>query len=484
MLYRRADAIQYYLRPCDRAKIGVEVPSRGAESMISRDEALLLGRMNHWHTAEELGVAETVLQSLVVRHLAYFFEGKRPRHVLSTRPLERREGPIALRRNLRMLLLFGKHGEPVQQLPFMPRRGLLDRAELAGVVFGVWEHDEQTASIRVSCCARHAQALRDLIPRLDGRHRFSELADGAEGEVLDLLDLTGLLEAFSPPAHEGRNAQVTWLGHASVLYEAGGKRFVVDPLFHGGSQPPRKTIAPPKPQPFDPRRLGSVDGILITHGDNDHLHAESLLRFSAETPIYLPSSTKKMAYQVDLEGVARLCGFKQIVMCDEWQRIPVGEVELVAAPFVGEDWGLQLPKRTWLISHPSLTIYCSADSAFMPEVYRKLAAENRRVDLAFLGVAGCSEPHVSPRDLGYGYFYLEWIPSERVNQWIELTCGPEESAEAARLLGARRAFGYAAGSGHMTMGYSDRGTPAELAEALRESESEPIDLPLGEPRSF
>src|SRR3954471_9144341 len=117
MLYRRADGIGYYLRPCDNARITVEVPARGVESILSRQQALLLGRLNQWQTPEELGVAESQLKSLVTRHLAYFFDGKKPRHVLSTRPLTSRQGHVALRRNLRFLILFGKHGEPVQQLP-------------------------------------------------------------------------------------------------------------------------------------------------------------------------------------------------------------------------------------------------------------------------------------------------------------------------------------------------------------------------------
>jgi L-ascorbate metabolism protein UlaG (beta-lactamase superfamily) len=483
MLFRRAEGLRYRLRACERRGIVMEVPHRGREALVPRDEALLLGRLAAWHTPEELGAPEALLRSLCERDLAYFFPSEtRPRHVLGATPLPRREGPVALRRNLRIAPLVGARGT-VGELPFMPRIGSLDGAELAGLQLGVVEHDEVVAVAHLHCCARHAAAARALVPRLDGRHSWQELAHGADEDVLDLLDLAGLLETWSPPDWPRAPAQVTWLGHAGLLYEAGGARLVVDPMFPAPSLPPHRPPPPGSDEPFDPRRLGPVDGILITHGDNDHLNADALLRFDTATPLYLPSCEKKMAWQVDLEGVSRLLGFTNLHLLDEWQTARAGEVTLTAAPFVGEDWGLPLPKRTWLLSHPSLTVYLAADSAFMPEVYSRLA-EMGPIDLACLGVAGCAEPHASGRDFGYGHFYLEWIPPEKRNQWLALTCSAEESSRAASLLGARRAFGYAAGASFLPMSYSDRGSHAELATLLHRGGVEPLSLPLGTPTRF
>ncbi len=481
MLYRRAEGLRYTLRPCDPTRVIVDVPERGSSSMLERDEARLLGRLHQWRTAAELGCTAEALESLVARDLVYFFPSeRRPRHVLGATPLPSRDGPVALRRNLRLELLV-KRARRIDKLPFMPRHGSLDGAELAGLDVRVIENDAEVATLRLSCCAPHAAALRALIPRLDGRHSFAELSQGDAAGALEALDLAGLVERWSPPDWPGAPPQVTWLGHAALLYEAGRRRLVVDPLFATPSEPPRRAAPPGSDEPFDPRRLGPVDAILITHGDNDHLNAESLLRFDGATPLYLPRAAPKMAYQVDLQGVARLLGFAEVHFLDEWQRTRVGDVELVAAPFTGEDWGLDLPKRTYLLTHPSLTVYLAADSAFQPEVYRRLAAEHPRIDLACLGVAGCAEPHASGRELGYGHFYREWIPPSKLNEWIALTCSPEESAEAAQLLGARQAFGYAAGASFMPMSYSDRGSHAELAELLQRTQITPLALPLGTP---
>ncbi len=479
MLFRRAEGLRYFIRPCEPTTIVVDVTHRGSRTALNREQCALLARLTSWASASELGVDASVLQWLVARDLVYFSSSaKPPGHVLGHAPLADPHGPVALRRNLRLRPLIVRGG--VSALPFMPRVGTLDGegAELAGIEARRRARRRSRPHadrlLREACRAGCARSCRGS----DGRHTRSEL-----GELVDLLDLVGLLENATPATWSHNSAQVTWIGHAGLLYEAGGQRVVIDPLFHAPSLPPRRPPGPGDDAPFDPRALGAVDAIFITHGDNDHLHPASLLRFDPHTPIYLPRAPRRFAYQVDLEGVARLLGFTNVHFCAEWETVKLGEVDIVAAPFAGEDWGLELPKRTYLVQHPSLTVYLTADAAFMPEVYRQVAARAPRLDLACLGVGGCAEPYASGAQYGYGDFYREWVPPEKTNEWIQHTASPEESAVAARLLGARRAFGYAVGASYMPMSYSDRGTHADLAAALAGSEVEAIALPLGRPVS-
>jgi L-ascorbate metabolism protein UlaG (beta-lactamase superfamily) len=471
--YRRAEGLRLRLSPCDLSTVRADVPHRGTRATLSRDEARIVARVATWQRADELGTTEAVLDSLVARDLLFFSDG-RPARGLTCAALDELRGPVALRRNV--------WPEPFltgdEAMDFMPRRRSLEGRQLLGLALTATEYDADVEIANVACCARHGAAARALLPRLDGRHTVEELAssDGAR-EVLEALDLAGLLERRSPPAWSPTEG-VTWLGHAGVLYEAGGRRILVDPLFGAASLPARAGVATPP----DWRDLGPIDAVLITHGDHDHLNPPTLLRIAPDTPIFIPSTERRMAYQVDLEAVLALCGFRDVRALDEWATARVGEVEITAAPFVGEDWGLDLPKRTWLVAHESLTVYCSADSAFMPEVYPRLAG--RRIDLACLGVSGCAEPRLSGRPFGYGHFYEPWIPPERANEWIELCAGPSESARAAQLLGARCAFGYAAGGvPWVSLAYSDRGTHAELAEALRGTGVEPVELKVGVPWS-
>lgn len=55
------------------------------------------------------------------------------------------------------------------------------------------------------------------------------------------------------------NVKLTWLGHATFLFEVGGKKLLLDPWLEGN---------PSCPEAFHGL---DTDGILITHGHNDHI---------------------------------------------------------------------------------------------------------------------------------------------------------------------------------------------------------------------
>jgi|SRR5690606_34676605 len=56
--------------------------------------------------------------------------------------------------------------------------------------------------------------------------------------------------------------KITWLGHSAFLIEAGGKRILTDPWITN----------PLAPEQFkDPKALGALDLILLSHGHSDHV---------------------------------------------------------------------------------------------------------------------------------------------------------------------------------------------------------------------
>ncbi len=359
----------------------------------------------------------------------------------------------------------------------MPRSGSLDRAFLIGANFGLIEMEASVCSLSICCCATHAALIRDIIPKLIRGGDADTLSDNIETQrLLAILNAFAMLEGVTrEPFPDG---QATWLGHAGILYAAGGARILIDPLFQPRSNPSRRPDIP-----VHPGNMGEVSAVLITHGDNDHLNANSLFTIPRNTPLVIPKPDVIKPYHVDMKRMVSLLGFTDVREVAEWERLQFGEAIVVAAPFQGEDWGLEIPARTYLVSSPELTIYANADSTSTPDVYQRLA-KDFRIDLAFLGVTGASETYVSPPGFGYGDFYTPWIPRERRNEWVQLCNGPEESAEAAALLGARHAFGYAAGGAScFEVAYSDRGTHEEFAKILQQHHGhpQPLALKLGSP---
>jgi L-ascorbate metabolism protein UlaG (beta-lactamase superfamily) len=474
--FRRAEGLIVVLRPC-RGLGFAEVVARGhggdRRGLVSLDDLRLLGRLARWRRAGELDVPLERLLSLVERDLVFWSRERSERH-LGGAPLEPLAGRVALRDAASPAPVIATPDGGFAPFPEMVRRG--DRVALAGTAFVAVEWDTIVWTLVISCCERHRQMAAELGVALDGTRDVGEIATGGEPRaLLERMNDLGWLERHEPPAPRDGAPRVTWMGHAGVLYEAAGRRILVDTIAFPRSAPTRHAA-----RPFDLRDLGALDAVLITHGDNDHFHPGLLYRIPRHTPVVIPSCRDPRPYQVDMRGLLERFGFERIVEVDEWQRLDLGAVTVVAAPFRGEDWGLSLPCRTYVIASRELTIYLNADSTSTPEAYERIAAEHR-VDLAFLGVTGAEESLVMPPGFGYGDFYAQWIPRERRNEWVKMCNGPRESAEVARRLRARYAFGYAAGGvPFYSTAYCDRGTHGELAACL-EGETRGLELRLAEP---
>jgi len=476
--FRRAEGLEFQVSLCTP---GVVVKTRrhegNSQASVSREDAALVARLSAWQTPDELGVPHDRLAALSEKDLLFWSRG-RPSRNLTGAPLASWDGPISLRRNVWVKLSALRH-DVEGPLPFMSRRGMLDGATLLGAHFSVWEFERKTHALLIHCCEAHGQAVARLIPLLDGRCGRDGLLDMECGpQVLELLNDFALLESRVPAATWDGTPQLTWLGHAAVLYEAGGARILVDPLFHPRSEPTRANLDVP-PSPVDV--VGTLDAVLITHGDNDHCNPQALARIPRETRIILPVAAKSYPYQVDMEALLALLGFRNITRVTPWEHVQIGQVDVTAAPFRGEDWGLELAACTYVLRHPQLSVYLNADCVPMPDVYARIAGEGA-LDVAFLGVTGCAEAHLMPPGFGYGNFYSMWIPAQKRNQWIELCAGSGASADAALLLKCKRAFGYAAGgASFVPMAFSDRGSHVEMARILAERGHPdiPLQFPLG-----
>jgi len=95
--------------------------------------------------------------------------------------------------------------------------------------------------------------------------------------------------------------RVTWGGHATVLVELDGARFLTDPVFRGRVVHLRRQVGPPAAELS--RR---VDALLVSHAHFDHLDLPSLRRFDRDTPVLVPPGAGRLLGRAGFREVTEL----------------------------------------------------------------------------------------------------------------------------------------------------------------------------------
>lgn len=488
--YRRAVGLEARARPEEswaRIELGrADRPNKNLHVLDAKTATLVLG-LTTFTPASELPLSPDELWSLVEKDVLFFAQFD-PQANLTGRTGVLETGKRIARRASIWPTAAIENAIAVEPMPFMPRGDDLRGAEHVGYRFASLERGFETLGATITGTKKTGALLRGLLPDLDGSCTFDQLATSTERRnMLELLDRLTVLEAlddkpsraiFEQPARP----QVTWIGHGAVLLQAGGASVIFDPLFFSKSEPEERGMSSPK---FDPRALPKVNAVFITHGDNDHLNTNTLAQLPLSTPIYLPRMPQRLgAYQVDMRGVLRVLGFEKVYELEVRSGIAIGDLTVSAWPFEGEDWGLPLAKATYLAETAQHSIFLSADSYLMDDVYAELAARGRTIDLAFMGVSGNAETFVMPEGFGYGNFYREWVPRVRHNEWVRHCSSPADAVHSLSILKPRFAFGYAAGgASYIRTEYSDTGDHQTLARLLHEQNSptKPVSLTIGQP---
>jgi L-ascorbate metabolism protein UlaG (beta-lactamase superfamily) len=170
-----------------------------------------------------------------------------------------------------------------------------------------------------------------------------------------------------------RASALTYIGHATVLIELAGCRFLTDPLLGGGVLHVRRR--PPAPAVDD---LPPLDAILISHAHRDHLDHRSLSRLGAACPTVVPRGCA---------SVARRAGAQQIIELDEGGRISLAgvTVEGIHAAHDGRRDPFSPPMGAlgYLLDGPE-RMYFAGDTDLFPE----MSALAGRVDVALVPIWG------------------------------------------------------------------------------------------------
>jgi N-acyl-phosphatidylethanolamine-hydrolysing phospholipase D len=202
----------------------------------------------------------------------------------------------------------------------------------------------------------------------------------------------------------GPAPRLTWIGHASTLFQYRGYNILTDPVLSERCSPvefagPRRGTPPA----LTVDQLPDIHRVLISHNHYDHLDRDTVValhrRFGDDLRFFVPSG---------LAGWFHRRGIRNLVELDWWQSDAGTDPETFCVPaqhFSGR--GAFDGNRTlwcgWRLEFEDFSFYFAGDTGYGP-IFEQMATVFGPVDLALIPI-GAYAPrwfmwpmHVSPED--------------------------------------------------------------------------------------
>ena len=273
------------------------------------------------------------------------------------------------------------------------------------------------------------------------------------------------------------DAQVTWIGHSSLLYQSDGKNFLFDPVY--------AEYASPVP-PLGPKRgqdpgipfadLPHIDAVFISHNHYDHLDLDTVRRLAQQpggAPIFYVPLGVDLWFDDNVPG-ARISGSNPNVIAMDWDE--TRQLDGKRFPFTikflaVQHWSARSPfdrNKTlwgsWLVEQPHFRFWFAGDLAYSQDI-DDIGKAHGGFDLAAIPI---------------GVYDPRWF-MKRAH------IDPHEAIETFKTVKAKRAIGIHWGTFDGLSDESLDEPPAALDRARKDANISPDEFMLfsiGETRSF
>lgn len=166
---------------------------------------------------------------------------------------------------------------------------------------------------------------------------------------------------------------LTWLGHATVLCELDGGRFLTDPLLRR-----RASLLVRSDEPRE-EQFAEIDVVLISHVHFDHLDLPSLDLLPRETTVIVPRGAGPLVRRRGFADIEELVPGDELNVKDVIIRATHADHRAHRGPL-----GVSAPSLGFLLTGRTGTMYFAGDTG----LFRGMAELAPALDVALLPVAG------------------------------------------------------------------------------------------------
>ncbi len=163
-------------------------------------------------------------------------------------------------------------------------------------------------------------------------------------------------------------ASITYLGHAGIAVETGGRRFLFDPWMEGNPDSPYKDIS---------GSWVSADLIFVTHDHGDHGFAEAVKICKNSKAVFV--GIGDLVHEAEKQGVERTA-HGNIGGSIDVNGIGVHFTQAFHTSNIGVPCG-------FVVTAPGLTVYHAGDTGLFGDM--KFIGEFYKIDVAFLPIGSC-----------------------------------------------------------------------------------------------
>jgi L-ascorbate metabolism protein UlaG (beta-lactamase superfamily) len=208
---------------------------------------------------------------------------------------------------------------------------------------------------------------------------------------------------------------VTWFGHSSLLIQMNGMNILIDPMFSERSSPisfmgPKRFSKPP----IKIEELPEIDIVIISHDHYDHLDMKSIKELDSKVSKYIvPLGVNKHLERWNIDK-------SKIQDMAWWEEFEVDGLTIACTParHFSNRKGFNINRTlyaSWVLKNENYQVYESGDGGFGGH-FKEIRERYGDFDIAIME---------------NGQYNMKWHSSHMF---------PEEAAETAKILGAKKAM--------------------------------------------